>query len=169
MVKNFFNSILTHIKIIKKYFVYDSISFKDDTNESKSILHFSFLLSFIMLIYVITGKIHFSQKQLKETAEFTINLVFAISALGISIFTLPIKRKITKKKKKIMLNYLGTCLYITSVSILTYILSFCTFFNITIIKKFDIFSLYFCVMLFMICKSMLYNICATITYLKDDD
>lgn len=120
----------------------------------------STIFSMILFILVICGQITFTDIQLKESAEFTLNLVFIVSAWGLAIFTLPIKSD-QPQKENIILRYIGSTLVIASLSIFAYILSYCSFMNIKIFNSFDIYSIYFCAML-VFTSFCLVNIFSTI-------
>lgn len=130
---------------------------------STFVLWLSFFLSIVILIVTLRGGISFSQETLKEMAEFTLNLVFVTSALGLTMFTLPIKI-VHPDKDKIILSYIGTSILLVSISIFTYILSYCAFLNITFINSFDLFSLYFCFMIFIICRCITSISCTIVAY-----
>lgn len=142
--------------------------FKTSKNLCVFFIGVSFILSIGLLLSAIFGKTSFTQTQLKEIAEFTLNLVFVIAAIGLTIFTLPIKSQ-HPEKDTIILTYIGTSLFIATSSIFSYILSYCTFFNIIVFKNLDVFSLYFCAMLFMISMCILIFISTIIAYFNIRD
>lgn len=111
----------------------------------------SLILLFIMFFMVLFGKLSFTQDQLNGMANFTLNLVFVVAAIGFTIFSLPIET-IHPEKDKIMLSYIGTSLLLASISIFTYILSFCDPLNICIFNQANVFSIYFCAMLALVCR-----------------
>lgn len=123
----------------------------------------SLALSTIMLFFVLFGNLSFNQEQLNGMADFTLNLVFVVAALGLTIFTLPLKTE-QPEKDKIMLSYIGTSLLIASISIFTYILSFCSFLNVSTFNQVDIFSIYFCAMLILVCRCITSLLSAIVAY-----
>ena len=143
-----------------------SIVFTPLKNSKRWIAFFTFLsliFSTIMLFSVIFGVLSFNQEQLNGMADFTLNLVFVVAALGLTIFTLPLD-SIHPKKDEIILSYIGTTLLIVSISIFTYILSFCDFLNICIFNQCDIFSIYFCAMLLLVCRSITSLLATIVAY-----
>lgn len=86
----------------------------------------------------------FSQEELKNFSDFTLNIIFVIAALGFTIFTLPIS-KVHPEKDKIIFSYIGQICVIASIAIFTYIVSYCNFLPTTV------FGIYFCGMFFILC------------------
>lgn len=166
---------LQNTTIIKNKFIPALFSiftpFKYSKNISSFFIGLSLFLSIVTFVYVIMGKLSFSQEQLKEIADFTLNLVFVIAAVGLTIFTLPIKTTHSEHsdKEKIMFSYIGTSILIASISIFTYILSYCPFMNITFMGKFDIFSVYFCAMFIILCRSLSSIITTIVAYFNIKD
>ncbi len=128
----------------------------------------SFLLSVFMLIKVLLGELSFNQEQLNSMADFTLNLVFVVAALGLTIFTLPLKNE-HPEKDTILFSYIGTSLLIASISVFTYILSYCDFLNVSIFNITDLFSIYFCAMLMLVCRCITSILSAIIAYFDIKD
>ena len=124
---------------------------------------FSFILSLIILFFVLFDKLSFNQEELNGLADFTLNFVFVVAALGLTIFTLPINTK-QPEKNKVIFSYIGTTLQMASISLFSYILSFCDFLNISIFKHITVFSLYFCAMLLLMCRCITSILSAIIAY-----
>lgn len=97
-----------------------------------------------ILFKVLNGSYTFSQEALKDFADFTLNIIFVIAALGFTIFTLPISR-IHPEKDKIIFSYIGQTCVMASIAIFTYIVSYCNFLSA------KVFGLYFCAMFFILC------------------
>lgn len=105
---------------------------------------FSMLLSAYIFYNVLNGNCTFSQDELKNFADFTLNIIFVIAALGFTIFTLPIS-KVHPERDKIIFSYIGQTCVMASIAIFTYIVSYCNFLPTVI------FGMYFCVMFFILC------------------
>lgn len=104
----------------------------------------SMCISVYIIYNILKGVYSFSHEELKDFADFTLNIIFVIAALCFTIFTLPIS-KVHPEKDKIMLSYIGQICVMASTAIFTYIVSYCTF-----LPKI-IFGLYFCAMIFVLC------------------
>lgn len=122
----------------------------------------SMILSIIIFINVITKKYNFTPDELKNFADFTLNIIFVIAALGFTIFTLPISQA-HPEKDKILFSYIGNAFVFASIAILTYIISFCAFFPDIV------FGLYFCVMFFILCISLTKLLATIIAYFNIRD
>lgn len=124
----------------------------------------SMMLSVIILINVIRQKYIFTYEELKELADFTLNIVFVIAALGFTIFTLPIdKDKNHPRKDNIIFSYIGYVFTLASISIFAYIISYCKFFSSLIL------SLYFCAMLLMLCGCITKLLATIVAYFNIRD
>lgn len=117
----------------------------------------SILLDVFLICLAIKQHDIFTQEELKELATFTLNIVFVIAALGFTIFTLPILSA-HSNKDEIILSYIGWICIIASISIFTYIVSYCNFLPPIV------FSLYFCIMLFVLCFCMTKLLSTIIAY-----
>ncbi|EXG87896.1 hypothetical protein K413DRAFT_4798 [Clostridium sp. ASBs410] len=84
------------------------------------------LFSLIILVNVLLGKISFSVEQLREVCNFTISFIFAISALGFTIFSIHLKQE-HPKKEDIIFSYIGEIILLASMNIFAYIISFLNF------------------------------------------
>lgn len=93
---------------------------------------------------VMNGAYTFSREELKDFADFTLNIIFVIAALGFTIFALPIS-KIHPEKDKIIFSYIGQTCVLASIAIFTYIVSYCNFLPTVV------FGMYFCGMFFILC------------------
>ena len=112
---------------------------------------------------VLSGQISFSREQLNNLSQFLLSFVFIVATLGFTIFSLN-KNHEQPLKKQILLSYVGNLLLISSISIFTYILSFCDFLNIKFFGKFDVFSIYFCAILLLICHCIIHLLSTVIAY-----
>lgn len=140
------------------------VPFKTSKKFSVFFIILSMMLSVIILINVIRQKYIFTYEELKELADFTLNIVFVIAALGFTIFTLPInKDKNHPRKDNIIFSYIGYVFTLASISIFAYIISYCKFFSSLIL------SLYFCAMLLMLCECITKLLAAIVAYFNIRD
>lgn len=155
----------------EKHIAVPAIVFTPFKKTKRRITFFTFLslvLSVYMVYKVLFTNLSFNQEQLNEMADFTLNLVFVVAALGLTIFTLPLKTE-QPEKEKIMLSYIGSSLLIATISIFTYILSFCDFLNLHFIYQADVFSFYFCLMLVLVCNCITSILSAIVAYFDIKD
>lgn len=136
------------------------IVFPSFKKTKKYISFFSFL-SLILSLYisykVIIGDLYFSYEQLNDLSQLILNVILVIVALGFTIFTLPIKSD-QPKKEELLSSYIGTSLLLTIISIFSLILSYFTFFSIYVS------SLYFCILLIILCKSFTSLVATIVAY-----
>ncbi len=142
------------------------VPFKTSKKISVFFMLLSMTLSVIILINVIRQKYIFTYEELKELANFTLNIVFVIAALGFTIFTLPIevdKDKNHLRKDNIIFSYIGYVFILASIAIFAYIISYCKFFSSLIL------SLYFCAMLLILCGCITKLLAAIVAYFNIRD
>lgn len=138
-------------------------SFKTGKNLSILFTILSMILSLWMLIKAFLGQISFSAEQLNDMAGFSLTFVFIVATLGFTIFSV-IKTEEHPQKNNILFSYVGTSFLIASISVFTYILSYCDFLNVQVFGKADIFSIYFCAMFFLICRCITSILATIIAY-----
>ncbi len=110
----------------------------------------SMLLTVFLLVLVILGNLTFSSDQLQNLANFVLNTIFVISALGFTIFSLPLK-DVHPQKNEIVFSYIGQTFLLASIAIFAYVVSYCEFLSF---KYLDIPSVYFCLMLLLLFNSI---------------
>ena len=111
-----------------------------------------------LLAQVITGKISFSQEQLKDCSSLVINVVFVIAALGLALFSLPITKSHTEKED-IVLSYVGDSFYMASIAIFSYVLSYFNIDNIELPR-----NIYFCVLIIILNYFITRSLATIISY-----
>lgn len=131
--------------------------FKTSRIISVIFMFLSMILSVAILYNVIIGNYNFTPDELRNFADFSLNIIFVIAALGFTIFTLPISQT-HPEKDKILFSYIGNTFVLASIAIFTYIISYCAF-----LPDF-VFGLYFCVMFFMLCGSITKLLATIIAY-----
>lgn len=103
---------------------------------------------------------NFSSDDLRDISELSLNVIFIIGALGISIFTLNIPSTKNNKskfsKKHLITSYISLIFFNSSIAILAYIFSLYNFFP-WFYKAYSILSL--------IC--LCYMLIATLTYIME--
>jgi len=125
--------------------------FEISRNAIMILMFLSVALCIYLFVNVSLNNLAFSPEQLNDLSGFVLNLILVIAALGFSIFTLPISTAQTRKEE-LLLSYIGQSLVITSIAIFSYIISYCPF--LINVWNGKVISLYFCVCLFVICKSI---------------
>lgn len=105
-------------------------------------IFFSIILSLIIFYKIIIGKLVFTQEELRNLANFTLNIILIIAAFGFSIFSFT-TTKLHPKKDEILFRYIGQNFVLISITICTYIISYCDLPAV-------VFNMCFCVVLVLL-------------------
>lgn len=98
--------------------------FKTSYTKALFITRGSSLILFYILFMILQGKLYFTLEQLKNIIPFTFNIIFVFAAFVLTIFVTHEKIKSHPQKDKILLDYIGQCLFLISISIFVYIMSY---------------------------------------------
>lgn len=130
------------------------------------LMYLSMGLSIYLLYSVMINKLAFSPEQLKDLSGFVLNLVLVIAALGFSIFSLPITTA-QPKKEELLFSYIGQILCLASITVLSYIISYCPF----LIRAWNekLISLYVCICLLLMSGCILRLLATIVAYFNIRD
>lgn len=120
--------------------------FNKSKNFSLLITLFSMISSLLIIYFVITNEISFTEIDLRELVDFVVTFIFSVSALGFTIFSISLKEE-HPQKNEIVFSYIGQIIFLTAVSVFAYIISFLNF----VIPSSTI-SIAFCLLLILLCR-----------------
>lgn len=146
-------------KINENYFTSVVTNIKRYVSMSKYLIDISTLLLIVLLYFVLSNKIEFNSDNLRDLTNFILTTIIALSAMGFTIFSLPIKNN-NSDKDKIIFGYIGHTIFLVSYCMLSYIVSCLNFPSITV-------SIYFCFTLFMLCRCITRTLLCLILYFNN--